>query len=77
MPVANPLYLNCRSLASGDVNNDGFDDLIVSAPGYSASMHFMQGAVYVVYGMSLQFPTPWLSACCSTHLKNGMSLKSR
>jgi ankyrin repeat protein len=35
-------------LACGDVNHDGFDDLIVGAPGYRAGAN--QGRVYLYYG---------------------------
>ena len=35
---------------AGDINGDGFDDLIVGAPGYSAGYSSEEGAVYVVFG---------------------------
>jgi ankyrin repeat protein len=35
-------------LACGDVNNDGFDDLVIGAPGYKAGSE--QGRVYLYYG---------------------------
>ena len=45
-----------RVSAAGDVNGDGFDDLIIGAPSYGASrVYFKQGG-YIVYGRP-QFPT--------------------
>ena len=35
-------------LACGDVNNDGFDDLVIGAPGYKAGAR--QGRAYLYYG---------------------------
>jgi len=35
-------------LACGDVNNDGFDDLVIAAPSYKAGAH--QGRAYLYYG---------------------------
>ena len=40
---------------SGDLNNDGFDDLIVSAPGYSSDNNIQRGRVYIIYGNYMQF----------------------
>ena len=37
-------------MVSGDLNNDGFDDLIVSAPGYSSDNNIQRGRVYIIYG---------------------------
>lgn len=35
---------------TGDVNNDGFVDLLVGAPGYGVDANHQQGRVYIVYG---------------------------
>ena len=40
-----------RSLLLEDLNADGFDDLIVGAPGYSLSNSYQTGRVYIKYGM--------------------------
>jgi hypothetical protein len=39
-------------IAAGDINNDGFDDLILGAPGADFSGTWAPGRVYVVYGKS-------------------------
>lgn len=41
------------ALAHGDLNGDGYDDLVVGAPGGSAASSTWQGAVYVLYGPTL------------------------
>lgn len=38
------------SLATGDFDNDGFEDLAVGTPGYRAGVQTSAGAVYAVYG---------------------------
>ncbi|MBN2111463.1 FG-GAP repeat protein [Candidatus Woesearchaeota archaeon] len=35
-----------KGLASGDINNDGYDDLVIGAPNYNTNT----GVVYIVYG---------------------------
>ena len=40
-----------RSLLLEDLNADGFDDLIIGAPGYSVSNSYQNGRVYIKYGM--------------------------
>ena len=44
-----------RSLASGDVNKDGNEDLVIGAPGYSSSGNYQQGRVYIVHGKTPSF----------------------
>jgi hypothetical protein len=42
-----------RSLASGDFNNDGLDDLAIGAPGEDLNDHVDAGSVHVLYGAPL------------------------
>jgi Ca2+-binding RTX toxin-like protein len=52
----NPGDLLGRSVAgSGDVNGDGYDDLILSAPGASINGESSTGKVYIVFGKSEKF----------------------
>lgn len=46
------------ALASGDFNNDGFDDLIVGAPGESIGSRNNAGLVMVTYGSSSGLENP-------------------
>lgn len=39
-----------RSVAAGDLNGDGVDDLVLGAPGFDGGGNALDGAVYVVYG---------------------------
>lgn len=39
-----------RALASGDVDSDGFQDLIVGAPGYSKTNSPQTGKVFTLFG---------------------------
>ncbi len=50
------------SMATGDVNNDGFDELLVSAPAF-----FPGGRVYALYGQQ-SFPTTVHLDTLSTHV---------
>ncbi|VDI05751.1 glycosylphosphatidylinositol phospholipase D [Mytilus galloprovincialis] len=38
------------SLETGDVDGDGFDDLLIGAPGYSVQGSVQEGRVYIIYG---------------------------
>lgn len=38
------------SLTTGDVDNDGFDDLVIGAPGYGTEQSPQQGCIFVIYG---------------------------
>ena len=44
----------CRHVITGDVNNDGHDDVIISAPGFSSPGNYQQGRVYIIYGLSVK-----------------------
>uniref|UniRef100_H0XE61 Phosphatidylinositol-glycan-specific phospholipase D n=1 Tax=Otolemur garnettii TaxID=30611 RepID=H0XE61_OTOGA len=44
------------TMTSTDLNQDGYDDLIVGAPGYSRTGHIQIGRVYLVYGSDLGLP---------------------
>lgn len=45
------------SMAYGDINGDGYDDLVIGSGRHSDPAKVFSGAVYVVYG-SAQLPTP-------------------
>ncbi|TKJ31548.1 hypothetical protein CEE39_07085 [bacterium (candidate division B38) B3_B38] len=45
-----------HALASGDVNNDGYDDVIIVAPYADPGGRLMAGETYVIFGFS--FPSP-------------------
>ncbi len=40
------------SVAAGDINGDGIDDVAVGAPGFNSGLVFLSGTVYVMYGSS-------------------------
>lgn len=40
------------SVAAGDINGDGFDDVAIGAPGFNYGLIFLSGAAYVMYGSS-------------------------
>ncbi|XP_057280204.1 phosphatidylinositol-glycan-specific phospholipase D isoform X2 [Pezoporus wallicus] len=44
------------AVISADLNQDGYEDLVVGAPGYSTLGHFQIGRVYVVYGNQSGLP---------------------
>ena len=41
----------CRDMLTSDVNRDGFEDLIIGAPGFGRSGNAQQGAVYIILGI--------------------------
>ncbi|XP_015270212.1 PREDICTED: phosphatidylinositol-glycan-specific phospholipase D [Gekko japonicus] len=45
------------AMTSADLNQDGYDDLVVGAPGYSKSGHIQIGRVYIVYSNSSGLPS--------------------
>lgn len=48
--------LPCRAMASADLNQDGYGDLVVGAPGYSRPGHVQVGRIYLLYGNDLGLP---------------------
>lgn len=49
------------TVATGDVNNDGYDDIVVGAPYYNYGSTLDVGAVYVMYGSNTQLTSTSLS----------------
>ncbi len=47
-----------RIIAGGDVNGDGFEDLILGAEGANPGGRWDAGEVYVVFGRGVTLPTP-------------------
>ena len=45
-----------EAVSAGDLNGDGFEDLIVGAPGSTPQGRVGAGAIYIVYGRSGSFP---------------------
>lgn len=45
-----------RALISADLNQDGYEDLVAGAPGYSTMGLVQIGRVYVVYGNQSGLP---------------------
>lgn len=44
------------AMVSADLNQDGYSDLVVGAPGYSHPGHFQTGRVYIIHGNELGLP---------------------
>jgi len=53
----------CRAVLIADVNNDGHDDVIVSAPGFSSPGNYQQGRVYILYGLPFLYITAVIYSC--------------
>src|SRR5262249_26847477 len=49
-------YTGATVASAGDVNGDGFADLVIGAPGHSANGRYQAGAAYVVFGKASGFP---------------------
>lgn len=49
-------FPSSRTMVSADLNQDGYGDLIVGAPGYSRTGHIQVGRVYVLHGNDLGLP---------------------
>jgi hypothetical protein len=58
---------------AGDVNKDGYADVIIGAPGFMTPMKYGSGAAFVVYGSALSGAQP---PSRTTHFTAGMSPKS-
>jgi len=43
-----------RYVITGDVNSDGHNDVIVSAPGFSSAGNYQRGRVYIIYGAMMK-----------------------
>lgn len=67
--VANGTPNAGRSVAAGDVNADGFGDIIIGAPLVTVSGNANAGSVYVVFGgktgANNSTGTPWASCPCT------------
>ncbi|KAG8133372.1 hypothetical protein E2320_011213 [Naja naja] len=51
-----PHWTKPRAMTSADLNQDGYDDLVIGAPGYSQLGHIQLGRVYIVYGNESGLP---------------------
>lgn len=56
-----------RAMASADLNQDGYGDLVVGVPGYSRPGHFQIGRVYLIYGNDLGLPPTDLDLDTEAH----------
>ncbi|XP_026525755.1 phosphatidylinositol-glycan-specific phospholipase D isoform X2 [Notechis scutatus] len=54
--LKNPYAKLGSAMTSADLNQDGYDDLVVGAPGYSQLGHIQFGRVYIVYGNESGLP---------------------
>ncbi len=55
-----PSYFGFSVSSTGDINNDGFDDIIVGAPQYSFGQNY-EGRIYVWYGRPIDLTLCWSS----------------
>lgn len=46
-----------RALTTADLNQDGWDDLVIGAPGCSSLGHIQVGCVYILYGNESGLPS--------------------
>lgn len=43
-----------RYITSGDVNGDGFVDVVISAPVFSSPGNYQRGRVFIIYGIHIR-----------------------
>lgn len=37
-------------MSSGDIDGDGYQDIVIGSPGYSQVNNWQRGRVYIIYG---------------------------
>nr|XP_056710199.1 phosphatidylinositol-glycan-specific phospholipase D [Euleptes europaea] len=66
------------AMTSADLNQDGYDDLVVGAPGYSKSGHVQIGRVYIVYSNNSGLPCTEMNLDQEAHeILEGTKLSGR
>src|SRR5207247_1605034 len=60
---------------AGDVNGDGFGDVIIGAPFYQSTQPH-EGRAYVYYGASSGLLSPWIKASGVANAQFGFSVSS-